>query len=61
MNIRDYEVIEPNKIRIYEMLDKSNDVAKKMISEGIDVYEVNVMNDTLEDYFVRLTGGGQGA
>lgn len=60
MNIRDYEVIEPNKIRIYEMLDKSNDVAKKMISEGIDVYEVNVMNDTLEDYFVRLTGGGQG-
>ena len=61
MNIRDYEVIEPNKIRIYEMLDKSNDVAKKMISEGIDVYEVNVMNDPLEDYFVRLTGGGQGA
>ncbi|EPY2273970.1 ABC transporter ATP-binding protein [Clostridium sporogenes] len=61
MNIGDYEVIEPNKIRIYEMLDKSNDVAKKMISEGVDVYEVNVMNDTLEDYFVRLTGGGQGA
>ena len=61
MNIKDYEVTEPNKIRIYEMLDKSNDVAKKMISEGIDVYEVNVMNDTLEDYFVRLTVGGQGA
>ncbi|AUN10626.1 bacitracin ABC transporter ATP-binding protein [Clostridium botulinum] len=61
MNIKDYEVTEPNRIRIYEMLDKSNDVAKKMISEGVDVYEVNVMNDTLEDYFVRLTGGGQGA
>ncbi|ENK1242040.1 ABC transporter ATP-binding protein [Clostridium botulinum] len=61
MNIKDYDVTEPNKIRIYEMLDKSNDVAKKIISEGIDVYEVNVMNDTLEDYFVRLTGGGQGA
>ncbi len=29
MNIKDYEVTEPNKIRIYEMLDKSNDVAKK--------------------------------
>ncbi|MBY6891978.1 ABC transporter ATP-binding protein [Clostridium botulinum] len=61
MNIKDYEVTEPNKIRIYEMLDKSNDIAKKMISEGVDVYEFNVMNDTLEDYFVRLTGGGQGA
>ncbi|BAQ14059.1 bacitracin ABC transporter ATP-binding protein [Clostridium botulinum B2 128] len=61
MNIKDYEVTEPNRIRIYEMLDKSNDVAKKMISEGVDVYEVNIMNDTLEDYFVRLTGGGQGA
>lgn len=61
MNIKDYEVTEPNRIRIYEMLDKSNDVAKKMISEGVDVYEVNVMNDTLEDYFVRLTGGGQDA
>ncbi|MBN3345961.1 bacitracin ABC transporter ATP-binding protein [Clostridium botulinum] len=61
MNIKDYEVTEPNRIRIYEMLDKSNDVTNKMISEGVDVYEVNVMNDTLEDYFVRLTGGGQGA
>ncbi|MHB8035955.1 bacitracin ABC transporter ATP-binding protein [Clostridium botulinum] len=61
INIKDYEVTEPNRIRIYEMLDKSNDVAKKMISEGVDVYEVNVMNDTLEDYFIRLTGGGQGA
>ncbi|MBN3397482.1 bacitracin ABC transporter ATP-binding protein [Clostridium botulinum] len=61
MNIKDYEVTEPNKIRIYEMLDKSNDIAKKMILEGVDVYEFNVMNDTLEDYFVRLTGGGQGA
>ncbi|WP_102400340.1 ABC transporter ATP-binding protein [Haloimpatiens massiliensis] len=60
MNIRDYEVTEPNKIRIYQMLDKSNDVARKMISEGVEVYEVNVMNNTLEDYFVRLTGGGQG-
>ncbi len=29
MNIKDYEVTEPNRIRIYEMLDKSNDVAKK--------------------------------
>ncbi|MCY6370611.1 ABC transporter ATP-binding protein [Clostridium ganghwense] len=59
MNISDYEVTDPNKIRVYEMLDKSNDVARKMISQGVDVYEVNVMNDTLEDYFVRLTGGGQ--
>ncbi|MCY6958537.1 ABC transporter ATP-binding protein [Clostridium brassicae] len=60
MNIKDYEVIDNNIIRVYEMLDKSNAVAKNMISQGIEVYEVNVMNDTLEDYFVRLTGGGQG-
>ncbi|EJO5347248.1 ABC transporter ATP-binding protein [Clostridium botulinum] len=61
MNIKDYEVTDPNKIRVYEMLDKSNDIAKKIISEGVEVYEVNVMNDSLEDYFVKLTGGGQGA
>lgn len=59
MNITDYEVIDSNRIRIYEMLDKSNNIAKKMISKGIEVYEVNVMNDTLEDYFVRITEEGK--
>ncbi|WP_125153249.1 ABC transporter ATP-binding protein [Clostridium rectalis] len=59
VNVKDYEVTEPNSIRIYDMLDKSNEVAKKMISEGVEVYEVNVMKDTLEDYFVKLTAGGQ--
>lgn len=59
MNITDYEIIDSNRIRIYEMLDKSNNIAKKMISKGIEVYEVNVMNDTLEDYFVRITEEGK--
>lgn len=61
MNIRDYKVTEANTIRIYEMLDKSNNIAKALISKGIEVYEVNVMNDTLEDYFVKLTGGENNA
>lgn len=61
MNIRDYKVTEANTIRIYEMLDKSNSIAKTLISKGVEVYEVNVMNDTLEDYFVKLTGGENNA
>lgn len=61
MSIRDYKVTEANTIRIYEMLDKSNSIAKALISKGVEVYEVNVMNDTLEDYFVKLTGGENNA
>ncbi len=61
IKIKDYMVLSPNNIRVYEMLDKSNYIAKTLISKGLEVYEVNVMNDTLEDYFVKLTGGEQHA
>ncbi|WP_373897421.1 ABC transporter ATP-binding protein [Haloimpatiens sp. FM7315] len=61
LKIKDYKVISPNRIRIYEKLDKSNDIAKALISKDVEVFEVSVMNDTLEDYFVNLTGGEQNA
>ncbi|WP_425447375.1 ABC transporter ATP-binding protein [Dethiothermospora halolimnae] len=57
MKIKDYEISNKNVIRIYEKIDKSNDISRNLISKGIEVYEFNVMKDTLEDYFVRLTGG----
>ncbi len=59
--IRNYTVTEPNKIRIYDMIDKSNEIARKMITNSVDVHEVSVMNDNLEDYFIKITGGNKSA
>ncbi|GAA0180036.1 ABC transporter ATP-binding protein [Clostridium sediminicola] len=61
IQIKDYEVWNKNTFRVYEKLDKSNEIARNLISAGVDVYEVNVMTDTLEDYFVKLTGGNGNA
>lgn len=61
LKIKDYEVWSKNTFRVYEKLDKSNEIARMLISAAVDVYEVNVMTDTLEDYFVKLTGGNGNA
>lgn len=61
LNIHDYKIFEPNIIRVYESLDKSSEISKTFIQNDIDVEEIGVQVDTLEDYFVKLTGGAKNA
>jgi ABC-type multidrug transport system, ATPase component len=57
LGITDYKIIEPGFIRVYEKLQEAGKVNHMLVSNGIEVDEINLMNDSLEDYFVRLTGG----
>ncbi len=57
LGINDYKVTEPGVIRIYEKLNESANINRALSDNGLGVSSINVMNDTLEDYFVQLTGG----
>lgn len=57
--IENYSVVQPGIIRIYERLDKSSFINKMFVQNGIDVAEIRLSKNTLEEYFLRLTGGEQ--
>jgi bacitracin transport system ATP-binding protein len=57
LNINDFDVIEKGCLRVYENLDKGAEIAKTLITNDINLYEMHTSVDNLEDYFVRMTGG----
>ncbi|MBU3201229.1 ABC transporter ATP-binding protein [Clostridium estertheticum] len=57
LNIKDFDVLEKNVLRIYESLDKGAQIAKLFINNDLELHEMQLSVDNLEDYFVRLTGG----
>lgn len=61
LGITDYLICEPGVIRIYERLSDSGRINRTLVENQVDVREIFLMRDTLEDYFLRLTGGETGA
>jgi bacitracin transport system ATP-binding protein len=57
-SITKYSVSEENVIKIYEKFQLSGEINRILNQKGIFVDELVVMKDTLEDYFLKLTGGG---
>jgi len=39
-------------------LDKANEIARALINSGVELYGLHRRETTLEEYFVRLVGGG---
>lgn len=52
-----YIVIDNKEIRVFELNDKTNSVNRLLINNGIDVFQITTQNESLEEYFKKLTGG----
>ncbi len=55
--LKRYRIVDQGVIRIYEQLDDSALLNKMLVQEGVEVSEIFLQKDSLEDYFLRLTGG----
>lgn len=55
-NISDYVIWEKNNLRIYEKLEQASNINKALVLNDLFVDEFCVKIDSLEDYFLRLTG-----
>jgi|HigsolmetaAR203D_1030402.scaffolds.fasta_scaffold09119_3 bacitracin transport system ATP-binding protein len=59
--LRDYRIHEPGLIRVYEQLGESGRINTALVQAGVEVVELSIQRDTLEDYFLKLTGGADHA
>jgi ABC-2 type transport system ATP-binding protein len=50
--------IANGKIVLGTHLDRSNEIARALISGGVEVYDLHKQETSLEGYFIRLVGGG---
>jgi bacitracin transport system ATP-binding protein len=57
LNIHDYSITEQGIIRVYDRIDEAANINQVLNKQGILVHGVTVKTDTLEDYFINLTGG----
>lgn len=56
LNIVDYKIAKPQVIRIYEQLDNSPAINRTLIENGINIRQSRISKDSLEDFFIKLTG-----
>lgn len=59
LNCSDFEILSNNEIRIYKYIDTPEIMNKILVEDGIMVFSLNVMGESLESYYISLIGGGQ--
>jgi ABC-2 type transport system ATP-binding protein len=57
MGITNFEVDDKAEIRVYEKLDAAGKMNTLLVRNGIEVESIGIVEQRLEDYFVKLTGG----
>lgn len=55
--ITDYEIEDDSTIKIFDLNHEASDINKTLIANGIDLMSSYSCNETLEDYFRKITGG----
>ncbi|GGP16693.1 bacitracin ABC transporter ATP-binding protein [Oceanobacillus neutriphilus] len=61
LNIKNFKVLDTNKIRIYETGMSQNQIYKKLMENDISITSINTKSASLEDHFLSLIGGGENA
>jgi ABC-2 type transport system ATP-binding protein len=51
--------INGSRLTLDSHLDQSNYIARTLINSGVEIYDLHRQETTLEEYFMRLIGGGQ--
>lgn len=59
LKVKNFKVLEDNKIRIYDMSISQSQVSKALILKGIEVEEITKKSGTLEGFFISIINGGE--
>ncbi|WP_123039198.1 ABC transporter ATP-binding protein [Cohnella candidum] len=57
LGITDYVAAGPGILRLYEHLEQPDQVSLTLANNGVGVREMALSGDSLEDYFLKITGG----
>ena len=58
LGISDYRIMDDHTMRVYEFVDKPQKISYVFMDHGIAVSGLSVSEQTIEEYFLSVTGGG---
>jgi len=53
--------VEGCRLTLNSQLDRSHEIARALVGAGVELYDLHRQETTLEEYFIRLVGGGHNA
>lgn len=56
--ITDYEVHDEGNIRVYSHIGEQGKLNRMLVQHDIEVLKIRTSEDRLEDYFIKMIGGG---
>lgn len=61
LNISNYEVLEANRIKIFDNLEMVGKINSVISKSGVLVEKIGIKGENLEEYFVAVVGGAENA
>lgn len=61
MGIHEYKVVDSNTIQIFERLQDCSDITVNLAQSGVKILGIMLKNETLENYYLDVTGGNSHA
>lgn len=58
MDIHEYKVVDGDTIQIFERLHDSGGITMNLAQNNVTILGISLKNESLEDYYLNLTGGG---
>ena len=59
LKISDYKVMDDHTLHIYAFTEKPQQISQVLTQNNIVVSELSVCGQSLEEYFLSVTGGGR--
>ncbi len=56
MNLNNFKVMDDSRIRIYELTVATQKISKELLLNGVEIMSITKHTESLEDYFLKLTG-----
>ncbi|PZN12630.1 MAG: bacitracin ABC transporter ATP-binding protein [Bacillota bacterium] len=60
MGIRRYTVLPNGTLHVFEQVDRPDEFARVLVGNGLALLHLSVQRESLEDHFLRATGGAAG-
>lgn len=61
MDIHEYKVVDSMTIQIFERLQDCSDITVNLAQSGVRILGISLKNETLENYYLEVTGGSSHA
>lgn len=59
LNLSNFKIMDDSRIRIYEFSVSTQKISKELLLNGMEMMSITRHTESLEDYFLKLTGEGE--